>query len=84
MIRCHGERFRDISVWANRLILSRLDDNDDASGMIAAEIADCPGCWQNIAVYLAALVSERLVETCGDDEAAAIAYTEARIAKLLD
>lgn len=82
--RHHPERFRALRVYANRLILARLDDNDYTSDMIAAEIADCPSCWRDIAVYLAALASEHLVEACGDDEAAALSVTEDRIASALD
>ena len=41
---CRHDNRRNLRVWANRLILSRLDDNDDVPDMIAAEIADCPGC----------------------------------------
>ncbi len=75
---CRHNNLRSLRVHAYRLILNRLDDtnNDD---MIALEIADCPGCWQRIAVYLASLTSEDLVEACGGDEAAAIAEIEARI-----
>ena len=80
---------------ANRLILSRLGDPDrpirrelndaqDAVDVLADEIADCPGCWQAIAVYCAALAAEHLTEACGGDEAEAIAFTEDRIIRALD
>jgi len=84
MTHRHFQSFdRAIRVYANRLILSSLDDSDDIAGIIGTEIDDCPQCWRRIAVYVAALASEHLAAVLGD-EAEAIAETEARISDALD
>lgn len=54
--------------WANRLILSHLNNGWDVPDTISVEINNCPGCWQGIAVYCANLASEHLVETIGSGQ----------------
>ncbi len=67
--RHHPERRRTIRAWANRLILSRVDDRfAHAPVAIDEEVGGCVECWQHIAVYCATLASEHLVEAIGSGQ----------------
>ena len=53
---------------ANRLILGMVEGNFDASDTAGAEIGDCLDCLWLVVVYLAAFVSQHVVEDYGEDE----------------
>jgi hypothetical protein len=44
-----------------RLVLARLNSDDDARQMLIDELADCPQCWQMVAQHLVTMFTNSLV-----------------------
>jgi len=43
--------------WAQRLLLATIADDPHAAAIVAAELGDCPHCWQLVACYATRLAA---------------------------